>query len=297
MLNLSDKAPKYLVGQYQSVATVTFSACWGLLMMMLTVPFSDSTWFRLDISNNFTYTILFFATTIVLVSLSRRIMFLRYARRDVNMSLLTYCVWIALEILFICLFYSLFTIVGSRAGLIESVERPFELVFFGSLAYGIVCIGVPTTLAGMYFAINERDNTIRVMNYGNVVSDEVLPAHQEKKITLFDNNGVLKLSVTSSNLYYIESDDNYVRVWYCNREGELKQYMLRCRLKTIEESFLDTNLMRIHRKYIVNMDMVKVLHYEKDGYELDLDREEIPPLQISKSYEAAVLAKFNSQRA
>lgn len=296
MLNLSDKAPKYLVGQYQSVATVTFSACWGLLMMLLTVPFSGSAWFRLDISNNFTYTILFFAAAIVLISLSRRVMFVRYARRNANMSLLTYCAWIVMEILLICLFYSAFTILGGRAGLIESAERPFELVFFGSLAYGIICIGVPTALAGMYFAINERDNTIRVMNYGNVVSDEVLPAHQEKKITLFDNNGVLKLSVTSSNLYYIESDDNYVRVWYCNREGELKQYMLRCRLKTIEESFLDTNLMRVHRKYIVNMDMVKVLHHEKDGYELDLDREEIPPLQISKSYEAAVLAKFNSQR-
>ena len=141
----------------------------------------------------------------------------------------------------------------------------------------------------MYFAIIDKNNTIRLMNYANVVSDEpVLPA-DEQKITLFDNSGVLKLSLRLSSLYYIESDDNYIMVWYTDSKGELKKYMLRCRLKTVEESFKGSSLVRCHRKYIVNMDKVKVLRKEKDGYEMDLDNDLIPPISITRTYAENVL--------
>ena len=134
------------------------------------------------------------------------------------------------------------------------------------------------------------------MNYSTVVSDDVIAPKDEKKITLFDNNGVLKLSLSPANLYYIESDDNYIKVWYTDSKGLLKQYMLRCRLKTVEESFIDSSLVRCHRKYIVNMDRVKVLRKVRDSYELELDNEQIPALPITKTYEEQVLARFNDSR-
>ena len=70
--------------------------------------------------------------------------------------------------------------------------------------------------------------------------------------------------------------------------------MLRCRLKTVEESFRGSSLVRCHRKYIVNMDKVKVLRKEKEGYELDLDNDTIPQIPITKTYEKNVLAYFNN---
>ena len=155
--------------------------------------------------------------------------------------------------------------------------------------------GIPYTLAGFYFALEDKNNTIRLMNYGNVVSDEVLPPHEQKRITLFDNNGVLKFSINSENLYFIESDDNYIQVWYMDSGGSMKQYMLRCRLKTIEESFADSDLVRCHRKYMVNMSKVAVLKAEKDGYSIDLDIDSLEPIPVSKTYEQAVLARFNSR--
>ena len=157
-------------------------------------------------------------------------------------------------------------------------------------------MGIPYLIAGMYFAIRDRDQTIRMINYGNVVSDEELPSHEEQKITLFDNNGVMKLSVSASNLYYIESDDNYIKVWYTDSADVLKQYMLRCRLKTVEESFRDSDLVRCHRKYVVNMSKVRVLSREKGGYYLELDSDLIDPIPISKTYEETVLARFNARK-
>ena len=70
--------------------------------------------------------------------------------------------------------------------------------------------------------------------------------------------------------------------------------MIRSKMKTVEESFQGSSLVRCHRKYIVNMDKVKVLRKEKDGYELDLDNDLIPPIPVTKTYESNVLARFNS---
>ena len=147
----------------------------------------------------------------------------------------------------------------------------------------------------LHFALQDRDNTIRLMNYGNVVSDKPAPPYADKRITLFDNNGVLKFSISSDNLYFIESDDNYIKAWYMDSAGEMKQYMLRCRLKTVEDSFADSELVRCHRKYIVNIRNIAVLKAEKEGYKVDFDIDSIDPIPISKTYEQAVLARFNSR--
>ena len=134
------------------------------------------------------------------------------------------------------------------------------------------------------------------MNYGEVVSDVNVAPLEQKRITLFDNNGVMKLSVNLSNLYYIESDDNYIKVWYEDSGGYLKQYMLRCRLKTVEESFSEENeLVRCHRKYMVNMTKVKILRKEKEGYCLQLELDSVDQIPVSKTYEERVLALFNSR--
>ncbi|MCQ2156701.1 MAG: LytTR family transcriptional regulator, partial [Bacteroidales bacterium] len=156
-------------------------------------------------------------------------------------------------------------------------------------------LGVPYVVVGLYFALEDKNNTIRLMNLGNVVGDINVAPRRDKRITLFDNSGVLKFSVDQNNLIYIESDDNYVKVWYLDSSGGMKQYMLRCRLKTIEESFADSDLVRCHRKYIVNISKVHTLTSEKEGYFLDLEIDSVTPIPVSKSYEESVLARFNSR--
>ena len=117
-----------------------------------------------------------------------------------------------------------------------------------------------------------------------------------QKITLFDNSGTLKLSISPENLYYIESDDNYIKVWYTDSRKELTKYMLRCRLKTVEDSFKDSGLVRCNRKYIVNISKVSMLRKENEGYLLDLCNEAIPPLPVTKTYLDSILAHFTEQQ-
>ena len=106
-------------------------------------------------------------------------------------------------------------------------------------------------------------------------------------INLYDYNGALKLTINSDSLYYMESQDNYIKIFYENN-GKLLSYMLRSRTKTIEENLADTSMVRCHRSYMVNIDQVKVVRREKDGAMLDLGIEGIPCIPISQTYNESV---------
>lgn len=280
------KLPSYFRQKYQLIATVTFTAFFSLLFMLVSIPFSHNVWFELGASEAFLFTAAFFVIGLFVIILSKRLM---YATRSEDMNYLQYVLWNVSEVLVICLLYTLFSIKGDSLGIIELEDATFAHIFLNAFLYCFVSLIIPYIIAGMYFAIIDKNNTIRLMNYANVVSDEPILPKDEQKITLFDNRGVLKLSLRLSSLYYVESDDNYIIVWYTDSKGELQKYMLRCRLKTVEESFKGSSLVRCHRKYIVNMDKVKVVRKEKDGYEIDLDNDSIPPISITKTYVGNVL--------
>ena len=70
-------------------------------------------------------------------------------------------------------------------------------------------------------------------------------------------------------------------------------YMMRCRLKTVEETFRNSLLIRCNRKYIVNRQKVKVLKKERDGYVMELDNESIPQIPVTKTYLKNVLKDFS----
>lgn len=285
---LGNTIPEYLRGKYQLIGTVVFTAFFSIFFLLVSIPFSHNAWFRLGNSIFFFFTMLFAIGALLLVIFSKFVMY--KTRNKIKMTYIGYVGWDIAEVIIICLAYTFLTVPITKIG-----WNQFPRILGNSLVYGTISIIIPYIIAGMYFAINDKNKTIRLLNYGNVVSDEALPPSQLEKVTLFDNGGVLRLSVNLDNLYYIESDDNYINVWYTNSNGDLKRYMLRCRLKTVEESFKGSSLVRCHRKYIVNMQKVKVLRKEKDGYELDLGNDAIRSIPISKTYSENVLSLFNNR--
>ena len=285
----NQKLPGYLLGKYQLIGTVTFSVLFALVFLLIYIPFSDTAWFGLGGSATFLPTLFFAFGTIAFLSVSRRLMY--KSKSLFEMPFWMYSAWCFLEILFVCIAYSWMTL--------ELAPTESELwweVFRRAVVYGAIALGGPYILSGMYFAIIDKDNTIRLMTYENVITEETQkPDTTTQKITLFDNSGTLKMSLSPENLYYIESDDNYIKVWYTDNKGEIKQYILRCRLKTVEESFKGSGLVRCNRKYIVNIKKVAMLRKESEGYVLDLGNENIPPLPVTKTYTDKILSYFTDE--
>ena len=259
------RLPDYFRQKYQLIATVTFTAFFSLVFMLVSIPFSHNVWFELGASEAFLFTAAFYVIGLFIIILSKRLM---YATRNIPMNYLTYVLWNIAEVFVICLLYTLFSIKGDSLGIIHLDDNSPVDIFLNASVYCFVSLIIPDIIAGMYFAIIDKNNTIRLMNFSNVVSDEPVNTGKEQKITLFDN---------------------YIKVWYVDSKGVLQKYILRCRLKTVEESFKGSSLVRCHRKYIVNMDKVKVIRKEMNGYELDLDNDAIPPIAITKTYAGNVL--------
>ena len=279
--------PSYLRERYQLLGTVTFAALFSVLFLLVSIPFSNNAWFRLGNSTFFGFTALFASISLAIVIVSKVTMY--KTRNILPMTYWGYSAWCLSEIVLITVLYTIFTVT-----IAQPEDQNGIAIFFHALVYTFVCLGVPYIIAGMFFTIIDQNRTIRLMNMQDVVTDET-PAETAapvQKFTLFDNNGVLKLSVSSANLYYVEADDNYIKVWYADQQGALQTYMLRCRLKTVEESFAGSDLIRCHRKFIVNMQKVKLLQKVGSVYEITLDNEAIAPIPVTKTYIGNVLERF-----
>ena len=285
---MNKKLPEYLLGKYQLIGTVTFSVLFALVFLNIYIPFSETAWFGLGDSTMFGYTLIFVFASIVSLIFSRMLMY--RIKGLIELTFLEYIVWCLSEIMWISGIYTWITM--DLAVLQENGWSIYQRSFL----YVLIAIGIPYIISGMYFAIIDKNNTIKLMNFDNVVTDEApKPDKSQQKITLFDNSGALKMSISQENLYYIESDDNYIKVWYTDSRGHMQNYMLRCRLKTVEDSFKDSGLIRCNRKYIVNLAKVSMLRKENDGYVLDLSNEAIPPLPVTKTYADSVLGYFTEQ--
>ena len=242
----------------------------------------------------FVQTLVFVSSSIALLIISRMLMY--QTRKLFELTYIEYIVWCFFEVASIAGVYTWITtdVIANEA--LEAMMGGGWTIYRRSFMYVLIALGMPYILSGMYFAIIDKNNTIRLMNYEHVVTDEPQkPVAELQKITLFDNSGALKMSISPENLYYIESDDNYIKVWYTDSKGVLQNYMLRCRLKTVEDSFKGSGLIRCNRKYIVNLSKVSMLRKENDGYYLDLSNETIPPLPVTKTYTDSVLAYFTEQ--
>lgn len=273
-----------MLDKFNIVGSMTFTVMFALVFLNLYVPFSTTSWFRMSDPVLFFYTVVFLLSSLVFLIVSRVIMY--KTKYLFKITVIQYILWCVAEVVIICAFYTVCTLYVHPDSMISPLKS-----FLQALLYGTISVLIPYVISAMYLSIIDKERTIRLMNYSNVTTDEPEEKGSDK-FTIFDSNGAIKLSVSSENLFYIESDDNYVKVWYADSSGELQKYMVRCRLKTIEESFRGTSLVRCHRKYIVNTDKVKVLRKEGDSYYLDLADENIPPLPVTKTYEKAILSRF-----
>lgn len=288
---MNKELPRYLLDKYQMIGTVTLSVLFAIVFMNLYAPFSETAWFGLGKSTNFLYTLLFFFVAVMLLVISRIVMYRTKYLYDLRIW--QYVLWCAAEIVSICGVYTWITI---RIGEIP-LDMSASHIFLKSLLYGTISLAVPYLISALALSLVEKDKFIRLMNYSNVVSDDPVRTPSEQKITLFDIGGTLRFSVKKENLYFIESDDNYIKVWYEDGKGEVTQYVLRCRMKTVEETFRGSSLVRCHRKYVVNTDHVKVLRRSSEGIVLEIDTDKIPPIPVSKTYEKAVLSHFSPENS
>lgn len=114
---------------------------------------------------------------------------------------------------------------------------------------------------------------------------------QIEKLVHFDSeykNDEITLKPTA--LFLIKSADNYIELYY-EREGKLQKHIVRSTMNRAEEILQDFDyFFRCHRSYLVNINHIKEVQGNSQGYKLYFDNIDFPAL-VSQKY----LLEFNKR--
>ena len=277
---LTQFIPRYLLNKRNQIIMVTSVAAFALFFIIAYQPFGVLQWGRERVSEFMfvIYSLLIVLLGMNIAAISRVIMYYHTKKHDITLG--SYTVWVFVELVLMAIAYTICSI-------LTDVQEDIWIAFKSALLNTSLILLIPYIVCIIAFTLQDRNQRLRQIeeDYDKAIQQRAVT---KGLISFFDERGELQLSVTKDNLLYIESADNYIYIWYM-KSNLPKKLMLRNTLKRTAELLADTNVMRCHRGYMVNMEQVKVLRREKDSFYLELGIEGVKDIPVSKTYGDAVL--------
>jgi hypothetical protein len=280
-IDLNKKLPGYLTEKGNLVTHILFTAGFSLLFLNLYTPFGALPVSEVSKPTLFLYTSGIILTGLLIVALSRIIMYL-LLRRGMELVIWQYLAWVAAEIVAMALFFAFFEIV------ILDDRRSFPDLLGKSVVNTSLTLLLPYAMLWLYFSWH--DNKIKLAE----LKEQPDGSGQKPLIPLRDEKGVLRLSLKRTDILYFQGSDNYVTVWY-QSQSRIMKFMLRNTLRTMEDELEQEGIKRCHRSYLVNIERVKLIRREKDGLQLELDSTPPSTVPVSRTYMHEVLSAFGQE--
>ncbi|MCF0168004.1 MAG: LytTR family transcriptional regulator DNA-binding domain-containing protein [Bacteroidales bacterium] len=188
-------------------------------------------------------------------------------RRVIQLTWLWYIFWCVMEVIVTGLFCALF---------FSLMSHQFLLYFDVLLKF---LLGISAVVMYPYIF-----NALFVQNISRRAMLEAASDQDHARIRFYDENGNLKLVLASAAVLYIAAEENYVRIYYEDKE-ELKNFLLRTSMKRISEVCAKFSLARCHRSYFVNTQRIKLLRKERENLMYaELDNPLAKPIPVTKRY-------------
>jgi hypothetical protein len=279
MIDFQKPIPSYLNEKQNILRLIIFTSLFALVFINIYSPFGSDKWFNVTRLQFFTYSSLIILTGVLVVVISRIIMY-QVTRRH-QILIWQYLLWILAEILSMAFCYAVF-----EKFLLKDVRIFTDLVKISSRNTALVLL-LPYSVLWLYFSWKDKNELIERM-----ADTQNYPANSRNMISFYDDKGILKLSVKKENLLYLESAENYVSICYVNKD-KVSKYLLRDTLKKFEETFAGTEIIRCHRSYMVNFEKVKVIRRDRDGLNLGFDNPLVGDIPVSKTYVNPVMETFS----
>lgn len=278
MADFQNPLPKYLTEKGNIFRLIILTAAFALVFINIYAPFGAETWYNVTPWEFFAYSSLVILTGVLVVVISRIIMY-QAAKRD-TLLIWHYLVWVVAEVFFMALFYTLFEKV-----ILHDIRFILDIFKVSAKNTALVLL-LPYSVLWLYFSWMEKKHQLMTL------TENPNPVDPSKNmIPFYDEKEELRFSVKAENLLYLESADNYVNIYYTDKE-KIARFTLRNTIKRLEESFKGTEIIRCHRSYMVNFEKVKILRKDKDELSLELDVPSAISLPVSKSYVQNVMETF-----
>ena len=234
--------PKQVLQKRFLLRSVLFVSLFSMLFMSLYQPsFAYSTtWFGFHSWKQAGVTAFFYAVAISTLIVSKLLLF-GYSRSH-SVSGKRMIVWHLIEFLAIATEYYIFT-VSFKLG---TVEIP-QLLFRIPLCVALI-LAIPYSIIWFYAQYKAKKEELEIFK---ITHKREIIESDHRLIQFRDSQGKHKMSLSEDSIFYIESQDNYVQIFY-DLEGKLSSYLLRCSTQRIEEDLVGTSIVRCRRSFLVN---------------------------------------------
>ena len=263
----NSEIPKFLLDKRYLMGSVIFILTFSFLFMTLYTPFSITAWFSITNLTHLGMTAAFYFVALAIMLISKQIMY--SVQNRVTFTFAKYILWLFGEMIVISLFYTFFTSV-----FISPSVQPAWIILLKAIGCVLLIMAIPYTILTLYAAYKAKTEELQMLQYEMSLSNEPTVVYPSL-INLYDYNGTLKLTINSDTLYYMESQDNYVKIFYENH-GKLLSYMLRC-----------------HRSYMVNVMKINQIKKRSKIRYIILSNKDIKPIPVSKSYFKNLIEKID----
>ncbi len=99
---------------------------------------------------------------------------------------------------------------------------------------------------------------------------------------LTGNNKKEEVSLLKEELLYLQASDNYVAI-HLNKSGIVQKHMIRATLSQLKDQLNDSDILSVHRSFIVNLANVQNLSGKSPNYVLSFEgTEELVPVSRNK---------------
>jgi len=281
---MNQSIPEYLYEKGNITRLIIYTALFALVFINIYQPFDSRNWFPVSEAMFLVFSSGVILTGVLVVVISRVIMY-HYATRH-GILLGRYALWILGEIVAMALFYTFFQSIALDD------DRPFSDMMRQSVINTALVLLLPYSVLWLYFSWRDKNRKLEKLTLSETDTEQ--PGRN--MFNFLDEKRELRLSVRSDQVMWIEAADNYVKIHYLHK-GKIASFMVRNTLKTIENEFSATSLVRCNRSTIVNFDRVKILRKDHEGIFLGLDQELVPDIPVSKTYASQVLSKFSGYSA
>jgi hypothetical protein len=209
----------------------------------------------------------------VVASLCFSQFFIRNVFRLASFTYLTIIFWFLVESIIIGIIWTALTLIIDGSSLL------FFDLWFSTILEAIFLIGLPYFTSIVYLSSNEKNKTFTHLQ-DQLNKEKIDP---NTLISFKENSHKTKLSLRLGDLFYVESSDNYVLIFYSNGD-KLEKRVLRNSIKQLEQELIPYEIIRCHRSYMINPINVSRKEKTTKGLNLFFRKFEEVVVPVSKSY-------------
>ena len=261
---------------------VLFVSLFSILFMALYQPFSNPTWFGFGSMKQAGVTILFYMVAVPTLIMSKLLLSGLSSVHSITVK--RFLFWHIAEFIVIATEYYIFT-VSFKLGL--SRELPQLLIRIPSCV--ALILAIPYTIVWFYAQYKAKKEELELFK---ITHKRETIESDHRLIQFRDSQGKHKMSLSEDSIFYIESQDNYVQIFY-DLEGKMSSYLLRCSTQRIEEDLVGTSIVRCRRSFLVNTSKIVRYGKERGHFTVTLDHPSGKTIIVTPAYYRTILTQLD----